>query len=291
MDTSELPSVREMMPMLTELGIQYGVRILAALGILVAVWFVSAAVANGVASVLRKTHADGTVTSFTRSVVRWSLIVLGVLVCMSIFGVEMTSIAALIGGAGVALGVALNGNRSNLASGLVLLAFRPFEEGEWVEVSDKEGLVSRIGLFHVELDAFDNARHWIPNADVIEQVLTNYEAHPFRRADLVVGVAYDTDLDLVVEVLQRVGDEWSVEGAPRPAVVLALGFGNSSIDFKVGAWCHSKDYWGFRSKLILAVKRAFDEADITIPFPQRDLHLIGPLPTVPADVHEVRAAN
>ncbi len=286
-----LPSFEELAPTLLELGVQYGLRVAGALATLILVWFASAAVANGVRQLLKRTRADGTIRTFAYSATRWSLVTLGVLVCMGIFGIDITSIAALLGGAGVAIGVALKGNISNLASGLVLLAFRPFEEGDWVEISDKEGLIAGIGLLHTEVDSFDNARHWIPNADVIERAFTNFDAHPFRRADVTVGVAYHTDLELAEEVLQRVGDEWSVEGAPRRAIVLALGFGTSSIDFKLGAWCRSKDYWGYRSKLIIAVKKALDEAGITIPFPQRDLHLIGPLPTVPANVHEVRAAN
>lgn len=283
-------SLGEVAPVLAELGIQYGLRILAALVILVAVWFLSAWLANAVASVLRRTHADGTVTAFARTATRWAFVVLGVLVCMSIFGVELTSIAALLGGAGVAIGVALKGNLSNLASGMVLLAFRPFEEGQWVKIGDREGMLRRVGLLHTEIDAFDNARHWIPNADVIENPLTNFEYHAYRRADVVVGVAYDTDLDHAIEVLRSVAEDATDPQAPRGPVVVGIGFGASSIDFKVGSWSKTSDVVAFRTRLMVRIKRALDEADISIPFPQRDLHIVPPLPAVELS-EDVQAAK
>ena len=267
-------------PTLLDLGVTYGLRVVAALGILIAVWVASGALSQMLVKMLRRTHADGTVATFASTLVRWSLRILGVLLCMGVFGVETTSVAAVIGGAGIGVGVALKGNLSNLASGLVLLAVRPFDEGDWISTADKSGLVARVGLLHTELDSFDNERHWIPNALLIEDAITNHEHHAYRRADLEVGVAYDTDLDKVMEVLQGVVDELSDPKAPKKGVVLGRGFGASSIDFKVGAWCPTPEYFAHCTRLLLAVKKAFDEAGITIPFPQRDLHIMEPRPVV-----------
>lgn len=290
-ETLDLPSLKEVGPTVLDLLVTYGLRIVGALGILVAVWLGSAFVARAVGSLLKRTRADDTLVSFAQSFVRWSLVLLGVLLCMGVFGIETTSIAAVIGGAGVGIGVALKGNLSNLASGLVLLAFRPFETGDWVKVSDREGRVAKVGLLHTEIDSFDNARHWIPNAEVIEDPLTNYDHHVWRRADLEVGVSYDSDLERVMEVLRGVVESMSAEEAPRGPVVLALGFGASSIDFKVGAWCRRDDLFAHRTQLLLAIKAAFDEAGISIPFPQRDLHIVGPVPSLAVVRDEAHAAK
>lgn len=276
----ELPSVQEVGPTLVNLGVTYGARIVGALAILILVWFASLGVANALRVVLKRTRADATIISFAYSFVRWSVMLLGLMVCMGVFGIETTGIAAIIGGAGVGVGVALKGNLSNLASGLVLLAFRPFEQGDWVRVAGLEGRVAKVGLLHTELDAFDNARHWIPNADVIEDPLTNLDYHEWRRADLEVGVSYDADLEQVLSVLKSVVDRTSAADAPKEPVVHATGFGASSIDFKLGSWCRRGEVFAHRTQLILAVKAALDEAGIGIPFPQRDLHIVGQVPTL-----------
>ncbi len=259
-------------------AVHFGTNVLSALAILVLMWFVSSWLARGATSVLRRTKAEGTLISFVDRLIRWTVRVIALVLCLSVFGVETTSIAALLGGAGVAIGIALQGNLANLASGVVLLAFRPFKDGDWVTVAGLEGKVAGVGLLHTLLDAFDNARHSIPNAQVVEQALTNHEFHDWRRADLEVGVAYDTDLEQALEVLRDVAKRMSLEGAPRNPLVIGLGFGASSIDFKIGVWCRTPDLFGHRTQLMIAIKKAFDEAGIQIPFPQRDLHLIPPVP-------------
>lgn len=274
MDLTNLPVNLEA---LTALAVGYGVRILGALLALAAAWVAAGWIAGLVRDAMDRSSVDGTVSSFTATAVRWMVRGLGLLLCLSVFGIEATSLAALLGGAGVAVGIALKGNLSNLASGLILLAFRPFRDGDYVQVGDRIGTVAKLGLMQLELDTLDNKRHWIPNSQVIETGLTNYQFHHWRRVDVDVGVAYDTDLDAATEALVRAAHELSSEQAGRDPVVRAWQFGASSIDFTVGVWAESPDYLDTRHALVLAIKRALDEAGIEIPFPYRTLTFKEPL--------------
>lgn len=260
---------------LLDLGLQYSLRTLGAMGLLAAVWLLGGWASSALGLALQRARADETVASFLTLAARWSIRGLGLVSCMSVFGVETTSLAALVGGAGVAVGVALKGNLSNLASGLLLLAFRPFQHGDWVVVGSEEGRVGQVGLLHTQLQAFDGARIWIPNSDLLESALTNHDVAPFHRVDVEVGVSYGSDLQHVTEVLTEVAGEAQHPGAEQDPVVSALRFGGSSIDFKVGAWVPTEAYFTTRHDLILAIKRALDRSGIEIPFPQRDLHLRG----------------
>jgi len=238
----------------------------------------------------KRTHAEGTVRSFAATLTRWRVITIGILLCLGVFGVQTTSIAAVLGGAGVGIAVALKGNLANLASGLVLVAFRPFKAGDLIALknSDVSGRITSVGLMFTELDTLDNSRIVLPNQLLFEQPLINHEHHPERRVDVRTGVAYGTDLDRADRVLRDlVADlDWTMSG--REPVVWWTGFGASSIDVKVGVWCEAHDYFKARNRLIMAIKKAFDDADIEIPFPQRDLHVRSGLSE---SVHESLAAK
>jgi len=289
-ETSSLPdwldpdtlqaSTKELAPKALELVTSYGATLLGALAVLVAAWVLSGWVRRGVRTLLGRTHADETVSTFIATTARWAVLILGLIVCLSVFGIEMTSFAALLGGAGVGIGVALQGNLANLASGLILVAFRPFTAGDWIELEDADidGNVKSVGLLFTELDTFDNRRRLVPNKLLLTQVVTNMEFHSIRRVDVDVGVSYSTDLEHADEVLRetarRVQEEHGTEG--RDSVVWWKGFGASSIDAKVGVWVSTPDYFVVTNKLILAIHKDLAEAGIEIPFPQRDLHLRSP---------------
>lgn len=284
MDAIEQIDLTAAAAQLMDLSVQYGVRIAGALALIIGVWILANWVSRALRYALEGTHADRTVASFLVLCCRWAIRAIGVTLCLGVFGVETTSLAALVGGLGVAIGIALKGNLSNLASGLLLLAFRPFKFDDWIAVEDVEGRVSQVSLLHTQLDTFDGARVWIPNASLLESCLVNFEHNPFRRVTIDIGVAYDSDLDQVTEVLRRVVDGLNDRASGREPLVAAIGFGGSSIDFKIGPWVPCRAFGPTRHALILAVKQAFDEAGIEIPFPQQDLHLrtVQPPPKVAA---------
>jgi small conductance mechanosensitive channel len=210
---------------------------------------------------------DPTLARFFGSVVKYLILVIAAIFILDRFGVQTTSLGALLGAAGLAVGLALQGTLGNLASGVLLIAFRPFKVGDYIEAAGKAGTVAEISLFTTELTTVDNVQIIIPNGDVFASAIVNYSAHDTRRCDLVFGVAYDTDLRRAEAVLTGLvtGDARVLQD-PAPFVrVTALG--DSSVDFTVRAWCRAADYWDLKFDLIRGVKEAFDANGIEIPFP------------------------
>lgn len=210
---------------------------------------------------------DPTLARFVGSVVKYLILAIAVIFILDRFGVQTTSLAALLGAAGLAVGLALQGTLGNLAAGVLLIAFRPFKVGDYVEAAGQSGTVAEISLFTTELTTVDNVQIIIPNGDVFASAITNYSAHDTRRCDLVFGVSYDTDLKRAEAVLTGLvtGDD-RVFDDPAPFVKVT-NLGDSSVDFTVRAWCRAADYWDLKFDLTRAVKDAFDENGIEIPFP------------------------
>ena len=252
------------------------VTLLGALLVLVLLfmaWTVSAWISNLVSASLRRVKFDETLTKFIAKFVRWTILLMVFLSCLSYFGVQTTSFAAVIGAAGLAIGLAFQGTLSNFASGAMLLVFRPYKVGDVVNVAGNLGKVYEIELFTTAIDTFDNRRFIIPNSSIFGSVIENITYHPKRRVDVDVGTAYDADIDQTREVLERAIS--SVPLAlqdPEPAVIL-LSLGASSVDWSVRAWANRDDFGTVKQDLIRAVKVELDKAGIGIPFPQMDVHL------------------
>lgn len=252
------------------------VSLLGALFVLILLflaWTVSAWISNLVRASLRRVKFDETLTKFIAKFVRWSILLMVVLSCLSFFGVQTTSFAAVIGAAGLAIGLAFQGTLSNFASGAMLLIFRPYKVGDVVNVAGNLGKVFEIELFTTAIDTFDNRRFIIPNSSIFGAVIENITYHPQRRVDVDVGTAYDADVDQTREVLEKAIS--SVPLAledPEPAVIL-LALGASSVDWSVRAWANRDDFGTVKQDLIRAVKVELDQAGIGIPFPQMDVHL------------------
>lgn len=231
----------------------------------------------------RVTHAlnsrgvDRTLTIFFGSAIRWLVYVVTALACLGMFGVETTSFAAVLGAVSLAVGLAFQGTLSNVASGVVLLVFRPFKVGDAVEISGTSGTVAEIGLFNVDIDTWDNQRIILPNGKVFGSTIKNINYHPVRRADVDVGVAYGADVHRTREVLLAAAA--SVEGRhpERGHQVVLMGLGGSSVDWQVRVWANSSEFLAVKERTVAAVKIALDAAGIGIPFPQMDVHLDGGL--------------
>ena len=248
--------------------------ILLLLGLFVA-WMISAWLAGAVRLALRRVKFDETLTLFLARLVRWGILLLALLAALSYFGIETTGFAAVIGAAGLAVGLAFQGTLSNFAAGAMLLVFRPYKVGDVVNVAGQLGKVFEIELFTTSMDTFDNRRIIIPNSSIFGAVIENITHHDVRRVDVEVGTAYDADIDLTRETLMAaIGDVETFVADPEPAVIL-MGLGASSVDWSVRAWAHGDDFLGSKQTLIRAVKLRLDGAGIGIPFPQMDVHLAG----------------
>jgi len=259
-----------------ELIVDYGTRIIGVLVLLFVAWIIAGWLSRMVNRAMSKAQVDETLTRFVGHLVRWLVILLAVLACLGVFGVQTTSFAAVIGAAGLAVGLAFQGTLSNFAAGVMLLVFRPFSVGDVINAAGVLGKVQAIELFTVAIDTFDNRRIIIPNSAVFGSTIENISHHPTRRADVDVGTDYTADIDQTREVLMAAAK--SVEGGledPAPDVFLA-GLGASSVDWSVRVWCNSGDFGAVKQATTRAVKKALDDAGIGIPFPQMDVHLDSP---------------
>ncbi|MGF1715052.1 small-conductance mechanosensitive channel MscS [Photobacterium chitinilyticum] len=256
-----------------ELLIQYGVNVLSALLILFIGNMITKGIANGVAKVLRKKDMDEAVVEFLHSLVRYLLFVIVLIAALGRIGVQTASVVAVIGAAGLAVGLALQGSLSNFAAGVLIVAFRPFKSGDYVEIGGVAGSVESIQIFSTVLCTPDNKMVVVPNGAVIGSAITNYSHHKTRRIDFVIGVSYDADLKKTKEVLTRVVNaESRVLKDPEPTIgVVALA--DSSVNFVVRPWVNTVDYWGVYFDLLQAIKEELDKENIGIPYPQMDVHL------------------
>jgi small conductance mechanosensitive channel len=221
----------------------------------------------------RKAGMEETLARFFGKLARWTVLIVGILFVLGMFGVETSSFAVIIGAAGLAVGMALQGTLGNFASGVMLLIFRPFKVGDVINAAGVVGKVFEIDLFTTVLDTPDNRRIIVPNGSVFGGTIENISHHATRRVEVAVGTDYGADLDAVRAVLDKAAAAVPTRiEDPGHQVVLA-SLGDSCIDWKVRVWCNSGDYWGCMEETTRLVKMELDAAGIGIPFPQMDVHM------------------
>jgi small conductance mechanosensitive channel len=258
---------------LVALAIPFVGRILAAIILILVGRRLIARIVNLVSLSFRRHPLDTSLQSFAMSATRGLLFTLLVVTAASVLGVQMTSVAAILASAGLAVGLALQGSLSNLAGGVLLLSLKPFRVGDFVEVGALSGTVEAIQMFYTLLRTPDNRQITIPNADLANSNITNFTANPTRRMDLVVAVSYDSDITKVKSVLKKLADEHPlVLKDPSPMIVVGE-HGPSGLHFFFRVWVNRDDYWPVRFELLEQIKVAFDEATIKIPFSQVEVHL------------------
>ncbi len=216
---------------------------------------------------------DEMLTGFLGRIVYAILLISVILVALGSLGIAVTPLIAILGGAALAVGLALQSSLSNFASGVMLVAFRPFTRGHFVEAGGVSGTVQAVGIFHTELKTPDNRHVIVPNSAITSGSITNYSAYDTRRIDLIIGVDYGDDLKVarktIAEVLEK---HEKVLDDPEPVIML-MDLGDSSVDFAVRPWVNSADFWVVRSELMEQIKVALEQSGCSIPFPQRDVHL------------------
>jgi small conductance mechanosensitive channel len=251
----------------------YAVRVIGVFILLAIAWLVSAWVRRAVVRSLERASFDPTLTKFFGSAARWAVLLVAGLACLGVFGVETTSFAAVLGASGIAIGLAFQGALSNFAAGVMLLVFRPFQIGQFVNMAGVMGTVDAIGLFTTTVDTPDNRRIVLPNSSIFGTTIENISHHDVRRADVDVGVDYGASIDRTREVLERAAANVPGRTTDKDVQVVLTGLGASSVDWQVRVWAPSADFLAVKEATIRAVKNALDEAAIGIPFPQRDVHL------------------
>lgn len=261
---------------MTEAGVQFllqfALNVVYAALILIAALWLSGFVRERVDRLSgRHPKIDPTLFGFLASLARYGVLAVAVIFVLGRFGIETTSLVALLGVAGLAVGLALQGTLANFAAGVMLILFRPIKRGDFVEIGGRMGTVREIALFFTELTTTDNVQVILPNGDVWSRPIVNYSAHDTRRCDLTFGVSYSSDLKRAETAIREVIEaDPRVLPDPEPAVRVAA-LSDSSVDFSVRVWCDSGDWWPLKCDLTRAVKEAFDSAGIEIPFPSRTI--------------------
>ncbi len=226
-----------------------------------------------VAKGLRKVDADETLVRFVSKLVYYLLLVVLIVSVLGMLGIETTSFLAILGAAGLAVGLALKDSLSNFASGVMIILFRPFRVGDLVEIAGKTGVAEEIGVFSTTMKTADNRQIVIPNGQIMGESIINYTAKPIRRVDLSIGVGYDDDLKKARQVmLETVAAHPKVLDDPAPSLLLTE-LGDSSVNFSVRPWCKTPDYWTVYGDLLEQLKVNLEAAGCSIPYPQRDVHL------------------
>jgi len=256
-----------------ELVTKFGGKILVAIAILIIGRMVAGALRGIIRKVMKKGGVDETLVSFITSLAYVGLMAFVIIAALGQLGVQTTSFIAIIGAAGLAVGLALQGSLSNFAAGVLMIIFKPIKVGDFVEVAGTAGVVEAIGIFTTELKSGDNKQIIIPNAKLTGDNITNYSAKDTRRVDMVIGVGYGDDLDKVKKVLADIlGSDERILKDPAPTIGLAE-LADNSVNFVVRPWVKTGDYWPVKFDVQEAIKKRFDAEGISIPYPQRDVHL------------------
>lgn len=251
----------------------YGFKILMAVVILFAGRFIAKWLGNTVESLLKKREMDVAIQHFVSALVYYAALVFVVIAALGQLGIHTASFVAVIGAAGLAVGLALQGSLANFAAGVLILIFKPFRVGDFVEVAGVSGVVAKILVFTTELNTGDNKRVIIPNGQAMGGTITNYSANDTRRVDLIFGISYGDDIDKAKAALQAVVDaDARILKDPAPTIAV-VELADSSVNFVVRPWVNKADYWDIYFGLTEAVKKRFDQDGISIPFPQTDVHL------------------
>jgi small conductance mechanosensitive channel len=268
--------IKEAYDAIIEILATYGLDVVGAIVILIVGMIVAGWAQRTTRRALSKIdRLDETLRGFFASIVKYVIVIFVILAVLNQFGVQTTSLIALLGAAGLAIGLALQGTLSNIAAGLMLLWLRPFNVGDYVETGSAAGTVREVGLFATHLDSYDGNYRFVPNSELWNTALTNYSRNPTRMTDLAIGIGYGSDIEKARQVLlDLAASDTRVVNNPAP-LVFVDNLGDSAVVLRYRVWIGNADYWAAQRYLIEESKRRLDAAGIDIPFPQRVVHMIG----------------
>ena len=270
------PTVTEIqssLKLVTEILTVFGFKILAAILVFLVGNWVAKWIRSLIRRLMEKRGLEATVTGFVANLSYYAIITFVVIAALGQLGVRTASFIAVLGAAGLAVGLALQGSLSNFASGVLLVIFRPFKVGDFVEAGGTKGIVDAIEIFSTMLKSPDNKKIIVPNSNILSGNIVNYSAFPIRRVDLVFGIGYDDDIDQAKQIIREVLKEDSrILKEPEPTISL-FELADSSVNFAVRPWVNGSDYWNVLCDTTETIKKRFDAVGISIPYPQQDVHV------------------
>ena len=277
MDVLQVPDLgvdwADLYQQLQTVGVSFGIRIIAAIAIFFIGRIVARVVTDGIRKLMASRKADKILQTFVSNLVYWALMTFVIIAAINQVGVQTTSLIAIMGAAGLAIGLALQGSLSNFAAGVLIVMFRPYRVGDWIEAAGIAGSVDRVQILATVLNTGDNKQIIVPNAQIMNGIITNYSANDARRIDFVIGIGYDDDIDKARDTLQQLvdADDRILE---VPACLIAVSdLAESSVNFIVRPWVRSTDYSTVKYELTEAIKKRFDKEGISFPYPQQDIHI------------------
>lgn len=258
---------------LIQQGTAFGISLVSAVVLLVAGYILAGAAARTLRSRLGEAERfDATLVPVLAQIARYVILGFTLVLVLAQFGVQTASLIAVIGAAGLAIGLALQGTLQNVAAGMMLLILRPFQAGDWIDAAGKSGAAEEIGLFMTKLKDFEGMYVAVPNSKIWADTIVNYTRNPHRRLVLDAGISYDDDIDRACEVLREmVQADKRILRRPDPPAVLVTSYGDSAVNLQIRAWTRTADYWAVRFDTTRAIKYALDGARITIPYPHRQV--------------------
>jgi small conductance mechanosensitive channel len=260
--------------MVQTLAMSYGLQLIAAILIFVIGKLLAKVLSRALGRAMQRAKTDEMLVKFVVNIAYAALLAFVILAALAQLGIQTTSFIAILGAAGLAVGLALQGSLSNFAAGVMLIIFRPFKVGDFIEAAGTSGVVEEILIFSTKMKSPDNKQLYVPNGSILSGTIVNYSAKEQRRVDMVFGCGYGDDIKQAKTLLEKiVADNPLVLEDPAPTIGV-LELGDNSVNFAVRPWVNTPDYWDARFQITQAVKQGFDEAGISIPFPQRDVHLI-----------------
>ncbi len=277
MDETNLPSLGftwdEVISLLKTTGLDFAINLATAVAIFFVGRIIVRLLTRGMRKVMEQQDVDKTLISFVSNFVSMVLLIFVIIAAISALGIQTTSFIAILGAAGLAIGLALQGSLSNFASGVLIVLFRPYKAGDWIEAAGVSGSVEEVQMLTTVLKTGDNKQVIVPNSQIMDSIITNYSTNDKRRVDMTVGVSYEDNLDKVRKTLEELvaADDRILDD---PACTIAVSeLADSSVNFVVRPWVATADYWGVKSDLTEAIKKRIDEEGISFPFPQQDVHL------------------
>ena len=258
---------------LQTMGMEYGAKIIGALVVLIIGMWVAKMIKKGIVKLMEKRKVDPTLITFCSSLLYVAMQMFVIIAALAKLDINTTSFIAILGAAGLAIGLALQGSLSNFAAGVLMIIFKPIKVGDFVEAGGTMGSVGEISIFTTILNTPDNKKVIVPNSKVMGDNITNFNANGSRRVDLVAGISYGDDIDKAKAVLEGIlaADERVLKD-PAPTVAV-VEMADSSVNFVVRPWCTGANYWDVYFDTTETIKKRFDEEGISIPFPQQDVHL------------------
>lgn len=273
MKNSNSANFQDLIDNIANLATTYGLKLILAILVLIIGLIVIRSITRGATRLMKKRNVDDSLVPFLRSMISVSLKVLLIISIMTMVGIQMTSFIAVIGAAGLAVGLALQGTLQNFAGGVIILLFKPYKVGDYITTQGHSGTVKEIQIFTTILTTPDNQTIIIPNSPIATNSLTNYSTQDTRRVDFTFGIGYQDDIDKARSIINGIiNNDDRIMKDPEPMIKVS-NLGDSSVDLATRVWVKSGDYWNVFFDMNEKVKKTFDSEGISIPFPQQDVHL------------------